>query len=416
MPRVDIFSLGVGVAAFYFVFFLLVPLLQALGVDVGVPNTTPLSREAAAVIGAGLAGLLGGYLLLPRSLVRRVPDVFAEAWDYRRAAWVVGILATLGIVGKIVRIAGGGYFHIGRSTSFLSSPFVSLIGYLDWVWLIAFGIALLVYYALAHDGALHARRWGVVSGALFAIGAVFAVFSCGREGVFLIVILYLLIRWYAKRIAWWKVILSIALAVAIIFPLGNVCRSEAGRDHFFSEVTRGETITAPVSAAVRVASDSFFSRINHSFTITHVVAFDLEDFMSSFLQDIFVNLGPPRFLWADKPVSINARGNEFGHRIGVLAPDDPLTAVGPTLPGELFINFGVAGVLIGMFLFGLLLKFLYVYLIARGVLTLSGILVHGVAWLTLLRGLEVWAVPLIAGFVKLFIFLLVIHFIVRKRS
>lgn len=413
--RFDIFSLGVGAAVFYFVLFLFVPFLQWVGIDTGTLYVSSLSREAVAVIVAGLVGLLGGCVLLPRSLVLRIPNVLKGEWDYRRAAWVVAGLVMLGAVGKIARLAGGGYFHTERSATFLLSPFTSLIGYLDWVWLIAFGVVLLVYYSLAREDALHARRWGMVAGSLFAIGTIFAVFSCGREEIFLIVLSYLIIRWYMKGMVWWKTCLAVFLLVAVVFPWGNACRSSLVRENLLAGRERDASVVPLAQSGARLMVGSFFSRINHSFTIAHVVASDLSDFKSRFVADFLASFASPRFLWMDKPASINGRGNEFGHRAGILSPDDSLTAVGPTLPGEFFINFGFAGVLIGMAFFGLLLKFLYVYLVGRETFSPSGILVYSVAWLSLLRGLEHWAVPLLAGFVKISLLLLVIHFVLRKR-
>lgn len=414
LRRLNIFSLGVAGAVFYFTFFLLTPLLQWFGVNMGISDAEPLSREAGTVIGAGFAGLLAGYFILPGSSVRRIPNVFVGAWNYRRVAWVIAGLVMLGVAGKIARLAGGGYFHTERSATFLLSPFTSLIGYLDWVWLIAFGVALLVYYSLAREDAPHARRWGMVAGSLFAIGAIFAVFSCGREEIFLIALSYLIIRWYTKGMAWWKVYLAVFLLVAIVFPWGNICRNPAiGK--YYLEPNSDTNVATLASGGIRLTTESFFSRINHSFTISRVTATNQPDFKSNFLIDIFTSLGPPRFLWESKPPSINARGNEFAHRLGVLAPDDMLTSVGPTLPGDFFINFGVAGVFVGMTLFGLLLKFLYAYLIVPGAQASSAILVYSMVWLILLRGLEVWAVPLVAGFIKILLLLLVLHLLIRKR-
>lgn len=412
----DPFSLGFAGAAFYFIFFLLVPLLQAVGIDVGTPYAVSVPREAATVIGAGLIGLFGGYMLFPRSLVRRVPNILSGAWDYRRVAWMVGALTVLGIAAKAVRLAGGGYFHTWKSASFLSSPFTSLIGHLDWAGPIAFGIALLMYYSFAKSDTAGIPRWGATVAGLFTMEILFAVFSCSREAIFVVPVLYLLIRWYAKGIAWWKALFAVFFLVAIVFPWGNACRSSLVRENLLAGQEGDVSVVSLAQSSARLTVGSFFSRINHSFTIVYVVAADLSDFKSRFVVDFLTSFAPPRFLWTDKPVSINGRGNEFGHRAGILSPDDSLTAVGPTLPGEFFINFGFAGVLIGMALFGLLLKFLYVYLVGRNVRTPSAILVYGVAWLTLLRGLEHWAVPLLAGFIKILILLLVIHFIIRKRS
>ncbi len=64
----------------------------------------------------------------------------------------------------------------------------------------------------------------------------------------------------------------------------------------------------------------------------------------------------PRFLWPGKPQA--TIGNEFGHRYNFLGPTDKSTSWNlPWLP-EFYANFGIFGVVGGMFAVGLLFRFL----------------------------------------------------------
>ena len=64
----------------------------------------------------------------------------------------------------------------------------------------------------------------------------------------------------------------------------------------------------------------------------------------------------PRFLWPGKPQA--TIGNEFGHRYNFLGPTDKSTSHNlPWLP-EFYANFGIFGVLGGMFAVGVLFRFL----------------------------------------------------------
>jgi hypothetical protein len=64
----------------------------------------------------------------------------------------------------------------------------------------------------------------------------------------------------------------------------------------------------------------------------------------------------PRFLWPDKPQA--TIGNEFGHRYFFLGPTDTSTSHNlPWLP-EFYANFGIIGVVGGMFAVGVLFRFL----------------------------------------------------------
>jgi hypothetical protein len=65
----------------------------------------------------------------------------------------------------------------------------------------------------------------------------------------------------------------------------------------------------------------------------------------------------PRFLWRGKPKI--AKGSWFAYRIGqaLIRPDGSFTnSINMTVPGELFLNFGWGGVLIGSYFFGVLLS------------------------------------------------------------
>jgi len=64
----------------------------------------------------------------------------------------------------------------------------------------------------------------------------------------------------------------------------------------------------------------------------------------------------PRSLWSDKPTE--TYGNFWGHRYYFLDPKDNLTSWNFGILPEFYANFGIFGVVIGMFLFGLLVKFL----------------------------------------------------------
>ena len=58
----------------------------------------------------------------------------------------------------------------------------------------------------------------------------------------------------------------------------------------------------------------------------------------------------PRFLWPDKPTKELGQG--FGHRYGYIGARDSQTAINLPILVEFYVNFGIAGVALGMFLVG----------------------------------------------------------------
>ncbi|HDI82224.1 MAG TPA: O-antigen polysaccharide polymerase Wzy, partial [candidate division WOR-3 bacterium] len=65
----------------------------------------------------------------------------------------------------------------------------------------------------------------------------------------------------------------------------------------------------------------------------------------------------PRFVMPWKPV--DNMGQEFGHRYNFISPNDYGTSINLPMLIELYINFGVIGILIGMFLIGVVYRILY---------------------------------------------------------
>jgi hypothetical protein len=65
----------------------------------------------------------------------------------------------------------------------------------------------------------------------------------------------------------------------------------------------------------------------------------------------------PRFLYPDKPKK--TIGNEFGQRYRLLNSSDTVTSYNLPMLVEFYINFGTIGVLLGMFLLGLVLRVVY---------------------------------------------------------
>lgn len=70
----------------------------------------------------------------------------------------------------------------------------------------------------------------------------------------------------------------------------------------------------------------------------------------------------PRFIWPDKP---SVDYNKIGREINLLHQDDYSTSISLTFIGGLIMDFGTPGVMVGMFLIGILLRTLWQWLIIR---------------------------------------------------
>jgi len=62
----------------------------------------------------------------------------------------------------------------------------------------------------------------------------------------------------------------------------------------------------------------------------------------------------PRFLWPDKPTK--ELGQAFGHRYGYLGANDSKTAINLPILVEFYVNFGMLGIALGMFIVGIIYR------------------------------------------------------------
>jgi hypothetical protein len=62
----------------------------------------------------------------------------------------------------------------------------------------------------------------------------------------------------------------------------------------------------------------------------------------------------PRFLWPDKPTKELGQG--FGHRYGYIGANDSMTAINLPILVEFYVNFGMLGVVVGMFVVGIIYR------------------------------------------------------------
>ena len=92
----------------------------------------------------------------------------------------------------------------------------------------------------------------------------------------------------------------------------------------------------------------------------------------------------PRFLMPDKP--IKNVGQSFGHRYGLLYAGDETTSYNLPFIIEMFINFGFWGVIIGMFILGLIFRLFY--LLINSVEGGDGVVLIGAVIFSSLLGIE----------------------------
>lgn len=199
---------------------------------------------------------------------------------------------------------------------------------------------------------------------LFDLGSG-AVFPIVRLGI-LLFMLYLLIK---QKIPWRWVALGVPIVILLLATKGE-----------FRQLTWGQEsmqVSNPIEKGVLFlqVSGSFISSADSDqlYSALEGVArrFDLLSVFSYIVNETpdrvpywggasYLTLpwkAIPRILYPYKPA--DTQGQVFGHKYTILHPDDLTTSMNFPQLIEMYANFGIAGVMFGMFLLGLLYQVLY---------------------------------------------------------
>ncbi len=415
IKKFDLFSLGSSAVLYYLLIFYLAPIFIFLGVSFEfLPADYQINYRAMVYLTIGLVFMVLGYLT-PWSvkIAQKIPNFFKQDWDFAKAPWVLLVVFLGGLAVKIINIWDGGYSHVTQNPAFVASSFYSLIGLLNWLGYLALVISFIGYFHLKKIGDQRYICWRWLAYGIFAFEILYGLPTCSKLLVIVPIVLYLIVRSYLVKIEYRQIILWLIIIILFLFPFGRFCRAPVALQKYLTVSDSG----IKVSNLDSLVSGSFLKRIDQS-TIFSKIVESKEPFSfwrGKSLVNFFVTLGPPRFIWKDKPLSINAYGNEFGHRLGVVVPDDFQTSIGPTMVGDWYLNFGILGIILGMFLMGIVFRIIYEYFIKETKASLSGVLFYSIIWIQVIWGMEDWVSSVYAGLIKLFVIMLIVHFFLIKR-
>jgi len=223
-------------------------------------------------------------------------------------------------------------------------------------------------FALALDNALSKRQL-IFFLLVIAFNLVNRTLTGSLAQTVSFVVFFGIIFWSKKRIIPWYLIIITFLFIVIFNPVkskyreytwGNPRETELSyidKINLFHKATldyySGENLFSAASA-----DTSTVNRLAHISIFAYVV--DLTpSAVPYWMGDSYQTLWSsfiPRVLWPGKPKA--TVGQEFGHRYYLLGPEDESTSFNLPWLVEFYANFGTAGVVGGMFVVGLLFRFL----------------------------------------------------------
>ncbi len=409
--KFDYFNLGNSFALYYLGIFFGLPLVYLLGTEVArldyaLRTNASIGGRVAGILALGLLCFMLGYKIVKTRGNVNAKMGLRTPWKEKNIRWTFIAILAAALLGKIIMFLNGHYlisarvFHLEPLFgSINASGFGQFTGYFAIPGFAVLALSLARYFQLAKEGNASRKTWGRISWALLALEVGSGLLTGNRLPVITAIMLYAVARHYAYKKSWKHFIAVIALSVLIVMPVGAFFEKP---DKMLFRITH-----SPSSPGQKVV-DNTIGRFSQNVIVSAIIEKTKNYSYGKSLLNIFISLGPPRFIWKDKPI-ISFQGNKFGREYGVIRKDDFSTNVGPTLVGDLYMNFGLLGIMAGLFVTGILCRLLFNFLIALPRGSPGGVMIYAVLWPDLIKGLENDVASVVAGIIKLAVFMYLIH-------
>ncbi|HUA32236.1 MAG TPA: hypothetical protein VMA09_01420 [Candidatus Binataceae bacterium] len=339
----------------FFAFTYAVPvfLLRRFSTEVFRDPETP--HDVTLALAYSLLGLMclyaGYYGIVGRAVSDILPRINLRWRDPRAVKFVSLALTLLGLVTS----ASHAENHVPEQLALI----LSYVGDFSLI-----GICALVALQLTGnlDRVTSILIWGVFVPTRFFAGLGGAALASAMGIGIMILVIYATVR---RRIPW----TIFALGIAVVFvlrpieipyrimtgkggPLADASLVEkiGGLGDLLYRATVGGIVPAPVfieACSNRLAQFTIFASVIHN-TPGRVPYWEGESYAPLLTKLI------PRLIMPDKPEEIS--GQTFGHRYGLISNSNTNTSVNLPQLVECYANFGVPGVIVGMFLIGLLYR------------------------------------------------------------
>jgi hypothetical protein len=316
--------------------------------------------ESLAIALLGQMTMLLAYYRFPRRFwEHRVPHFHfrAPTWSTDRVWKSAVLLGAVGLITASLSVSA----HIPASLQQLTEFTTQLA---------PLAIAMLFYLQLKQE--LPRRQLLLLWLLLVPAEAVLDIsggflFPLVRDS-FVVLMVYLLVK---KRIPWVPVMVLVAMGVALLMAKqayrGATWNDAASGNPFARATAYIPALESSLSSVadpgyVRSQFNATVNRVDNRMLLADVVYltpnvvpyWDGQSYLTLVTQIV------PRVVWADKPQE--SIGQDFGHRYGILDPQDTSTSWNMPLLVEFYANFGVIGVVLGMALMGLIFSFLSYFL------------------------------------------------------
>lgn len=300
---------------------------------------------------AGFLALLAGYFG-PWFGPRRPREVI----QYPTGSRFIAVLTGIGLAGGLAKVAWSVAKDLGGSSTWYVSTLNQVVPLFYFVW--ALGCVLVM------SGRATAPQRRIFWFALVPGTILFLALSLDDKSLAMTLVgVPVMTLWYVKRkLPWVSLVALVLVLVFVIFPFYNTFRVLDPRVPQLKRVSmtfdqargwdREEYLDHSVgTVAERLAMINSVAVVIRDTGRWVPYALGRTLFLPSLVYFV------PRAIWRDKPLF--RMGRDFGETFRVVHILDPDTNIAATVPGELYWNFGLAGIVLGMGLWGVVLRWLY---------------------------------------------------------
>lgn len=425
--RLGIFGLGVAGSLYYVLQYLTTPVIYWLTPEMNNPfieqvfgryeavGMSIITPEVYFYLVLGFLAYAAGFMLM--RMVPNVPSLFHQTWARERGLlWGVGLIGA-GFALKTVKLVLGGmgvtgYFGTPDTEyspyfTLLGNPVLGFMLWYNWLHLIGLAVLLITYFEASRSGPQ--RSLFFLAHGVLLIFFVTTLASGSRSITFSILFEYLVIRQFYRPLRIHHALATvIALALALFIVKNSVRELNL-------EVHGGEAAVSVSDAVTRAAADvgtfagEAMARVSMAPFATTIIERTDEFYYGETFLEFFEQLKLPWMEKRGQPLP-HMHGNEFGHFLGLIDESDQRTGIASSVVGDIYRNFGVPGIVIGLLLLGMLYKVLCVLCLnCKGPL---GVLTYSFVWPQVLHGFESPLGILLATLVKMLAFALIVHLLI----
>jgi len=413
--ELGIFSLGVSYALYAFIQYILTPIcwwltrnifeisvLNDVLVIFEINELEVFTLQSLTYSLIGIISFFTGYYFFPTKKIRKETGIVTQKWDVRRAEKVFWCLLLSGFALKSLKIMMGVSIaeavEMNIKHGYFTNPLISFYLSFNWFHLLALMVINVTYQEAKKEKLSAQRKLKILTYGYTLFFLVVTFTTGGKTATFFPLLGLLIIKQYysKKKINFPKMILSISVLVVLVFVVKQLLAEYFQAEGYDTEYGLGFILVYIL-----------FNRLNLSHVMAGVIEKGQQAFPDGTLGQFWVDMS---FYGSDKTNVFD--GNEFGRAIGVATAGDYSTGVASTNMGELFINYGIFGIVLGMLLTGILYKIIFSNCQQRFPFF---VMLYALMWPILIHGMESPVTVLYSVSIKMISLCLLVQFVIVFR-